>query len=529
MESSTNDHSYGLSYTTLIATLAVCLAFSKMLGAWMTMYELSKIPTIGPAGFLSSWFAGVKFVKNARALIQEGYDKFHGRPFKIRMPDQWIVVATGTDLLNDIRKAGDDELSFDEATDDLIQARYTVGPELLKSRYHLNVVRGSLTRSIQSTFAEVRDEIQEAFQDEVPLSKEWTSVPAYDTIMRIVCRTTNRLFVGLPLCREPDWIDLNIQFTIDVFKSAAIINLFPEILKPIIGNLLAPIRRSRARAMKHLKPIIEDRLERIQQGEEVMQNDVLTWLLDPSVNPGGEFRSVKDLTMRILNLNMAAIHTTSMAFTNTIFYLCVQPSSVVAELRKEIEDVIDEYGWSKLAMGQMRKLDSFMKETVRMVGFGATNIDRKTLKPFTFSDGTTLPTGTRIVVPQWAWHHDERHFTKPDTFEPFRFSDMRSNNANGSNFESFKHQMATPDEDYIFFGTGRHACPGRFFAVNELKTLCAHVLLNYDICLEEKHKRDPGSVNADPNVGNGLPEPVWFASSMTPNPAARVLFRRRKD
>lgn len=31
---------------------------------------------------------------------------------------------------------------------------------------------------------------------------EWTSVPALETIQQIVCRTSNRVFVGLPLCES---------------------------------------------------------------------------------------------------------------------------------------------------------------------------------------------------------------------------------------------------------------------------------------------------------------------------------------
>jgi len=33
---------------------------------------------------------------------------------------------------------------------------------------------------------------------------------------------------------------------------------------------------------------------------------------------------------------------------------------------------------------------------------------------------------------------------------------------------------------YIGFGHGMHACPGRFFAGNELKVALAHLLLKYD-------------------------------------------------
>ena len=80
-------------------------------------------------------------------------------------------------------------------------------------------------------------------------SLEWVAVPMYKTSMPIVARTTNRTFVGLPLCeprrialgsmltkilpgRDPDYIELNIQFTIDVTITAGLINIFPDFMKP---------------------------------------------------------------------------------------------------------------------------------------------------------------------------------------------------------------------------------------------------------------------------------------------------------
>ena len=72
----------------------------------------------------------------------------------------------------------------------------------------------------------------------------------FGSVQKVVCRTSNRVFVSLPLCegprdlpslsfltlivlgRDPDWIDLNIQYTLDVFRGAAIIRLFPDSLKP---------------------------------------------------------------------------------------------------------------------------------------------------------------------------------------------------------------------------------------------------------------------------------------------------------
>lgn len=37
------------------------------------------------------------------------------------------------------------------------------------------------------------------------------------------------------------------------------------------------------------------------------------------------------------------------------------------------------------------------------------------------------------------------------------------------------------DDAFLGFGFGKHACPGRFFALHEMKLFVAHMLLNYEI------------------------------------------------
>ncbi|KAF7352017.1 hypothetical protein MVEN_01163900 [Mycena venus] len=78
---------------------------------------------------------------------------------------------------------------------------------------------------------------------------------------------------------------------------------------------------------------------------------------------------------------------------------------------------------------------------------------------------------------------------------------------------SIKYQMVVPDVKYLSFGLGRHACPGRFFAVNELKLMLAHILENYDLKLD----------------GPTRPPNEWFGTLAAANRTAKVLFRKRAD
>ena len=95
-----------------------------------------------------------------------------------------------------------------------------MGPELFHNPYHNEIVRSHLTRNLGTLYPEIRDEICLAFDEVLDLrdngefydfifvsiteggNSDWKSVPALSTIQKVVCRTSNRLFVGLPLCMQ---------------------------------------------------------------------------------------------------------------------------------------------------------------------------------------------------------------------------------------------------------------------------------------------------------------------------------------
>ncbi|KAJ7918489.1 hypothetical protein B0H13DRAFT_1607297 [Mycena leptocephala] len=77
--------------------------------------------------------------------------------------------------------------------------------------------------------------------------------------------------------------------------------------------------------------------------------------------------------------------------------------------------------------------------------------------------------------------------------------------------EGIKYNMVTPNSDFLAFGIGRHACPGRFFAVNEMKLIMSHVIMTYDFKLKDGVR----------------PEDEWVAVIGGANSTAEVMFRRR--
>jgi len=79
---------------------------------------------------------------------------------------------------------------------------------------------------------------------------------------------------------------------------------------------------------------------------------------------------------------------------------------------------------------------------------------------------------------------DPALYPNPDQFDGYRFLRKRKAGDKTSQFP-----QSSPD--YNVFGGGRHLCPGRFLASNELKLTVAHILLNYDIRLAEGYVSKP--------------------------------------
>ena len=61
------------------------------------------------------------------------------------------------------------------------------------------------------------------------------------------------------------------------------------------------------------------------------------------------------------------VHIYSQVFSHSLFELAMRPE-YIEPLRKEVENSIRMYGWTKEAIGQMKKLDSFLREDQRLYG-----------------------------------------------------------------------------------------------------------------------------------------------------------------
>ncbi|KAF8590629.1 cytochrome P450 [Ramaria rubella] len=200
--------------------------------------------------------------------------------------------------------------------------------------------------------------------------------------------------------------------------------------------------------LKHLQPVVEQRQAQIDKNRPDYPGkplNVLSWLMDEAQ---GEERTASNLTRRVLTLNFAAIHTSSISFMQALFQPALLPEYIQA-LWEEIEAVVSEHSWNKVAMSSMRKLDSFLKEYQHFKPLGFALMGCNAMKDYTFSDGTCIPKGTFISIAMLR-QLDEEVYTNVSSFNGFHFSEIPDE-------ERTNNQMVATNVDYLVIGHGRHA------------------------------------------------------------------------
>ncbi|KIO01909.1 hypothetical protein M404DRAFT_28164 [Pisolithus tinctorius Marx 270] len=466
--------------------------------------KLNAIPTVGSTNWGGSWRSAIKNIRGTSGVVQEGYNRYKNVPFKIPLLYNWMVVVSGAKLLEEVKAAPDDQLSAAEGTNDFLKIAFTMGHRVANEPYHFVVIKTQLNRKLSSLCPIVEDEISVALS-EVFSSQEWKPVVALEAIQKVVSGASNRIFVGLPLCRNPDWLEFGLQFAVDSLSAARRAFIFDDIISRIIASLVTSTESQVGRAVEFLGPIIRERqkiADRARSGEVVnMPDDFLQWLIDTGIET-----TEREITQRILVMVFASVHVTASSLMCAVYNLAAHPE-YLEPLREEVDTVVRQHGWTKAATDKMYKIDSFLKESLRLGGASSLIMLRKVLKDFTFSDGRVIPRGCYISAPSCAIHHDEEFYDKPNAFDPFRFVRPRSNG------KDMKQGMVSLAPDYLAFGHGKHACPGRFAAAMIQKTILAHIVSSYDLKLDDDA---PASCRT-----------VEFGIFIAPDPTTTVLLRKR--
>ena len=87
-----------------------------------------------------------------------------------------------------------------------LKAEYTIKPDHIRGRIHVHekLIKRDLTRNLEAVIPDIAEELEVSLNDIIGSETEnWKEITVYETIRKVLTRTTNRVFVGLHLCEFP--------------------------------------------------------------------------------------------------------------------------------------------------------------------------------------------------------------------------------------------------------------------------------------------------------------------------------------
>ncbi|KAF8428991.1 cytochrome P450 [Tirmania nivea] len=484
----------------------------------------SKLPVVGiPPGLFGRIRAIPACLTQYNSIIADGYLRYHKQKNPTAFVAPWVlsnyIHIIPPHLIPEHKSAPENVLSQVAAFQGENGNQAIGGREIFTHMYHVPIIRQKLTASLAKMLDPMVEELEMSFKEEweqpwmqTKDAEGWVEMRIFEETMKIVSRTSNRVFGGVVICRDKAFLKNAIDFAVGVVMAGYGVQLAPKKMRWLVEPLVSIRNRRRlAFAARKLTPIIEERRAIIERNSRDESNtleepdDLLQYLIHEAINLGPPHDSVYQLACRYLVVNFVAIHTTSLGFSNNVANMAAYTDPTTGRsywdiLREEVEavDRVSEEGpgvWTKRKLNKLVGLDSFIRETLRKNISGAVGMVRKVMpkEGHTYSNGLHVNHGQLIGVPTLSMHNDDDSTGQQALdFIGFRYSrpyqELSAEAAADTSATGGVGKLAavTTADHYLSFGHGKHACPGRFFGVIEIKMLLNYCLLNYEIQSTER-------------------------------------------
>jgi cytochrome P450 len=340
-----------------------------------------------------------------------------------------------------------------------------------------------LPRQLPRLVGEIWDEVQYLCdKDWGVVPGEWKEINTYHKSFEMIVSMASRMLLGVPLCRNENFLSHVKEFSLDVFRCMALDALLPRALTGILGPFLVslPNRWHVKGIHKHTLPMIKQRLDDMSYNDSNPEkrrdipDDYISWHIRFAQMEGNpQALEPYYIASSMLSMQFATASSTRYALTNLLLDIfSTDPNDRVIEgLREEIERVYAENGhcWSKQALSKLYRTDSAIKESLRYSGLMAHGSWRKVVAKDGLRDdesGMKIPCGAMIGLDFWTRHHDPAVYSHPDKYDPFRFSRPREEyNVQNPGDQTSKEYLQlksldctyTGSDEFLVFGLGKYA------------------------------------------------------------------------
>ncbi|GIF73028.1 cytochrome P450 [Asanoa siamensis] len=297
--------------------------------------------------------------------------------------------------------------------------------------------------------------------------------PAYPSLKRLTLNLATQIFMGGHRIADPVELDRVNQAFIDCVQAAGAM-----LRVAVPGNRWHRATRGRATLERFLTAQLP--AARAAGGDDLFS--VLTRVEDEDGTRFGD----ADVVNHMIFLLMAGHETTTSTVSTAMYHLGRHP-----DWQERVRAEVAELGPDPTVeeLGALPDLDLVIRECQRLVA--PVPVLARRVVTDTEVAGRRVPAGTRAMVCLQLSHYLPELWTRPETFDPERFSPRRA--------EDRSHRYA-----WAPFGGGVHTCLGMTFSNLEVRTVLAQLLRRFRWTVPA-HYVPPMSNVSLPYPKDGLP------------------------
>lgn len=149
----------------------------------------------------------------------------------------------------------------------------------------------------------------------MPSVNEWTEVNINSKLLKVVAKASGRVFIGSEHCRNEDYIDFAVNYTLELMKAVRAVGAIPWWKRPMTARSIPEVKQLKSRidqADAFLRPIVSARRAAESSMDYQKPEDMLQWIMDAGIDGKDE----QHLAKAQLDISFAAIHTTTTTATN---------------------------------------------------------------------------------------------------------------------------------------------------------------------------------------------------------------------
>ncbi|KAI8140541.1 cytochrome P450 [Fennellomyces sp. T-0311] len=255
------------------------------------------------------------------------------------------------------------------------------------------------------------------------------------------------------------------------------------------GKTSRLVRRHREILFETITPIVQHRLQEMKSNPNWEKPDDIMQDVLEKFEPPPHMDRITYIANWMSTLSFSSIYPTSETAT-LILYRLAQNPHLIGELLEEQLQVVrdagfgDDYGndvFTPEIVERCNLLNSICRESLRLKN-ESLSVPRIYIgeEDFALSNGTIIHPGQMVLANVFCAHRK----TLAGSVE------MSDEIAEMKRFNPYRYlQCATPSyrimEDYLPFGYGRNACPGRAFGMQIVKVLISIILKDYKFAAVE--------------------------------------------